>query len=135
MQEFIIEATSKIYLLILVFIISHLSINAENLPETSLNKDWILFSSEKTNAEGSIISTSDFKLNDFYKTDIPKTVLAALVENGVYRNPYFGKNLLSIPEEQFHKPWWYRKEFNIDQIGKNDNYQLTLEGINYKAEL
>ncbi len=135
MQEFILESTSKIYLLIPVFIISLLSINAENLPETSLNKDWILFSSEKTNAEDSIISTSDFKLNDFYKTDIPKTVLAALVENGVYQNPYFGRNLLSIPEEQFHKPWWYRKEFNIDQIGKNDNYQLTLEGINYKAEL
>lgn len=134
MLEFIIEATSKIYLLILVFII-HLSINAEILPQTSLNKDWILFSSEKTNAEGSIISTSDFKLNDFYKTDIPKTVLAALVENGIYQNPYFGENLLSIPEEQFHKPWWYRKEFNIDQIGKNDNYLLILEGINYKAEL
>jgi exo-1,4-beta-D-glucosaminidase len=135
MQEFSIELTPKICFIISFFALSLLPINAKSFSETSLNNDWILFSFEKTNVEGSIISTSDFRLNDFYKTDIPKTVLAALVENGVYQNPYFGKNLLNISEEQFQKPWWYRKEFNIDETGENINYQLTLEGINYKAEL
>jgi len=134
MPEFI-PLTPKFHLLIPFIIIGFLSLKAKKLSETSFNKDWILFSSEKTNAEDSIISTDGFKINDFYKTDVPKTVLAALVENGVYQNPYFGKNLLDIPEEQFKKPWWYRKEFKIDQLGKNDNYQLTIDGINYKAEL
>ena len=101
----------------------------------TFNKDWTIFSSEKTNGIDSLISTPNFEVNESYKTDVPKTVLAALVDNGVYHDPYYGENLLKIPEEQFQHPWWYRKEFNIDEVGENTNCQLTLEGINYKADL
>ncbi len=134
MQEFIIELTPKIWILIPFLIISLSSLNAESSSETSFEKDWTIFSSEKTNSIGSKISTPGFKINGSYQTDIPKTVFAALVENGVYQNPYFGENLSGISKEPFQKPWWYKKEFNIDET-INIDYQLTLEGVNYKADL
>ncbi|MEJ2614474.1 MAG: hypothetical protein P8Z35_05925 [Ignavibacteriaceae bacterium] len=100
-----------------------------------MNSGWTIFSSEKTTYFGDVISKPGFSIKDSYQTNIPKTILAALVENGVYKNPYFGSNLDKIPVEQFQHPWWYRKEFSINETGRNINYKLTLEGVNYKADL
>ena len=127
--------SSKFLMVIILFSGCQQNSNDRNPFESTFNKDWTIFSSEKVSGNDSLISSPNFKLKDSYKTDIPKTVLATLVDNGMYQNPYFGENLLNIPAEQFEHPWWYRKEFNIDEVGENINYQLTLEGINYKADL
>jgi exo-1,4-beta-D-glucosaminidase len=121
--------------LFLYFSIYHPIVNAKDIYSENLNTGWIVFSSQKTDAAGSTISKPGFILNNSYKTDIPKTILAALVENGVYKDPYTGLNLSKISQEPFQYPWWYRKEFNINETGKKNNYLLTLEGINYKADL
>ncbi|NSW95027.1 MAG: hypothetical protein HPY62_10025 [Bacteroidales bacterium] len=54
---------------------------------------------------------------------MPTTVLAALVANGVYPDPYFGTNINKIPGaitgrnrempegSPFRVPWWYCTEF------------------------
>ena len=129
MQEFIIELFQKIWLIIPFLIICMSSLNAKDFSETSFSKGWIIFSSGKTNNNGSEISSPDFKADESYRTNIPKTVFAALVEDGVYQNPYYGENLLNIPKEQFEQPWWYRKEFNIDEEGENINYQLNISRV------
>ena len=118
--------------LLLLLVLLYTSIKPESL---SMNSGWTIFSSEKTTSNGDVISKPGFNLKDSYKTDIPKTILAALVENGMYKNPYFGSNLDKIPVEQFQHPWWYRKEFNITEVNRNIHYQLTFEGVNYKADL
>ena len=100
-----------------------------------MNSGWTIFSSEKTAAGGNIISSPGFAVSQSYNTDIPKTIFAALVENGVYKDPYFGSNLAEISAGPFQHPWWYRKEFNINETGGDINYTLTLEGVNYKADL
>ena len=81
---------------------SYASIKPESI---SMNSDWIVFSSEKTTADGNIVSKPGFIVNNSYQTNIPETILAALVENGVYKDPYFGSNLSKIPAEQFQHPW------------------------------
>ena len=121
--------------LFLSFTIYHPVLNAEDIYSKNLNKGWIVFSSQKTDATGAVISKPGFIVNNSYKTDIPKTILAALVENGVYNDPYTGLNLSKISEEPFQYPWWYRKEITIKETDNKNNYQLTLEGINYKADL
>ena len=121
--------------LVLSFTIYHPVVNAKDIYSVKLDKGWIVFSSQKVDVAGSTISKPGFILNNSYKTDIPKTILAALVENGVYKDPYVGVNLSKISQEPFQYPWWYRKEFNINETGKKNNYRLTLEGINYKADL
>ncbi len=135
MRKFFTGLLSKYIMLLILFSAFQLISKDRNFFEQTFNENWDIFSSEKINDNDSLVSTSRFSISESYKTDIPKTVFAALVENGVYKDPYFGENLLNISAEPFQHPWWYRKEFNIDEVGKNINDQLTLEGVNYKADL
>jgi len=111
------------------------SSNANNSEVKMLNNNWTIYPSEKITGSGKEISSTSFQVGEWYKTEIPKTVLAVLVDNNVYKNIYFDRNLEAIPTEQFTKPWWYRKSFTIDSKNELDNFNLTFEGINYKADI
>lgn len=99
----------------------------------SLNEGWTLQSSSEINKDGQEISAPGFDDSQWYQTNIPTTVVNALIQNGVYEDVYFAKNLEKIDKTQFETPWWYRKEFKV----KDEflNAQLILEGINYKANV
>jgi exo-1,4-beta-D-glucosaminidase len=99
-----------------------------------LSEGWAIQSANLVQESGSIISTSTFSPAGWYPTSVPSTVLAALVENGVYPNPYFGINLESIPNLT-GSSWWYRTEFALPQEHKNKNILLHFNGINYKANI
>ncbi len=100
-----------------------------------LNKNWILFPAPKLNTDKSQISSPDYLPEKYYTTDIPKTVLAALVDNGVYKNIYFDQNLKKIPHKQFTYNWWYKKNFYINKNLINKFFTLKFNGINYKANI
>ncbi|MFZ1290241.1 MAG: sugar-binding domain-containing protein [Melioribacteraceae bacterium] len=101
-----------------------------------LQNNWKLISSEKIPfLKGEEISSENFIAEDWYFTKIPSTVLADLVENEVYKNPYFGTNLKNIPTEQFKIPWWYRNEFEINEEQFSQNILINFDGINYKANI
>lgn len=112
-----------------------------------LNKDWQLQSLAKIKASGELLSGADYSGGQWYETDVPATVLAALVENGVYPDPYYGLNLKSIPgfregrwlamlpESPFYPTWWYRKEFDLPADVAGKKLFLHLDGINYKANV
>lgn len=99
----------------------------------SLNNDWKIQSSAQVNETGSEISTAYFNDNKWFSTSIPTTVLNALIQNEVYQDVYFAKNLESVDKNQFKTSWWYRKEFTAEQ--DFSNAELILEGINYKANI
>ncbi|MHB8503649.1 MAG: hypothetical protein ACYDHE_22225, partial [Candidatus Acidiferrales bacterium] len=65
--------------------------------EFTLREGWQVQSSAKVSAGGETVSTTGFDASSWYKTSAPNTVFAVLVENGVYKNPYFGMNLRSVP--------------------------------------
>ncbi|MFC2124792.1 glycoside hydrolase family 2 protein [Bacteroidota bacterium] len=100
-----------------------------------LEKNWKLFSSADVDVSGEIISSPGYKCENEYNTAIPNTVLAALVENEVYKDIHFSDNFDKIPEEPFTVPWWYRKSFVLEYILKNEVYRLVFEGINYRANV
>lgn len=112
-----------------------------------LRENWHLQSSAKVKEKGEIISTTRFSPVDWYQTSVPTTVLAALVENKVYPDPYYGENLKSIPgyvegrwlvmskESPFYPSWWYRREFQLPDDYKGENITLHLDGINYRANI
>jgi len=99
-----------------------------------LAEGWAIQSSDFVTENGAIVSTSEFSPAGWYPTSVPSTVLAALVENGVYPDPYFGINLQSIPDLTVSS-WWYRTEFALPQEYKNKNISLHFDGINYKANI
>ncbi|TET16243.1 MAG: glycosyl hydrolase family 2, partial [Actinobacteria bacterium] len=90
-----------------------------------LNDNWFLICSKDINDYGETISRPGYVYDTWYPTSIPNTVVAALVDNKIYDDPYFGLNLLKIPgykkdrninfslqykpeDSPFRKSWWYR---------------------------
>ena len=76
-----------------------------------------------------------FDTRRWYPVNVPSTVLAALVENDVYNNPYSGMNLSEISSEPYEKPWWYRTEFQLSPQEATGTVLLEFDGINYSAEI
>jgi len=102
-----------------------------------LRQDWAVQSSADVRESGAVLSSPAFKPRGWYRATVPSTVLSALVQNGVYPDPYFGMNLRSIagtsypiasnfsnipmpPESPFRHSWWYRTDFKLpaDYRGK-----------------
>ena len=117
-----------------------------------LDKGWTVQSSSKITQAGDVLSRPGVDVTAWYTTSVPATVVAALVESGEYRDPYFGMNLRSIPgttypigaqfanlpmppESPFRVAWWYRKEFEIPAVSRGRQFQLHFDGINYRANI
>lgn len=85
------------------------------------------------------ISLFDPQLNtsEWYNATVPGTVLTTLVDQGVYPDPYFGLNNLSIPDTLCRMDWWYRIIFEKPEGIQPDGKQVRLlfNGINYRAEI
>ncbi len=100
-----------------------------------LSENWKIQSSDKSDFTGSDISAGKADTSNWYATDIPSTVLAALVQNDVFEDPYFGKNMEKIPKDLFKVPWWYYREFDISEEQLTRTALLCFDGINYKANI
>jgi exo-1,4-beta-D-glucosaminidase len=100
-----------------------------------LSEGWMIQSSSEVREGPELISMPDFDSRHWYPMSVPSTVLAALVDNGVYENPYFGMNLSRIPGEPFEKPWWYRTEFQLSSQQASETVLLEFDGINYNANI
>ena len=120
--------------------------------EITLKDGWTVQSSAKVAAGGDKVSENGFDTTGWYKTSAPKTVFAVLVENGVYKDPFFGMNLRSVPgvdypiggqyanidmpaNSPYAVPWWYRNEFEVPKHFKGRTVWLAFHGINYRAEI
>jgi len=117
-----------------------------------LTKGWTLQSSAHVSQNGDVISQEGFQPSGWYRTNVPSTVLAALVNNNVYRDPYYGMNLRSIPgatypigknfsnlpmppDSPFGVPWWYRTSFQVPANFAGKQIWLHFGGINYRATI
>src|SRR5262249_9136199 len=120
--------------------------------QTVLRDGWKLQSSAQVSAPAEKISEPGFPTQGWYATSVPQTVFAALVENGVYRDPYYGMNLRTFPGVEYKigsqfanqdmpstspyaVPWWYRKEFEVPASDANKQIWMQFRGINYRAEI
>ncbi len=127
--------------------------------DVPLHEGWLLQSSEKVGEGGARISTTAFKPEGWYATSVPTTVLAALVDNKVYPDPYFGMNLASLPgasystragmsypehnfsnvpmplDSPFRSSWWFRKDFHLSDQSRGRKVWLHFDGINFRANV
>ncbi len=128
-------STKKYFVLsfLLIFVLSFYYAYAE---KKDFGKNWYIASSKTIKFDGEKISSPNFKFNkkNWYSTLVPSTVLSTLIKNGLYKNLYFNGNLDKVDRKIFSVPWWYRKEFILNNI-KGKNFGIIFNGINYKAEL
>jgi exo-1,4-beta-D-glucosaminidase len=104
-----------------------------NYPE--FHKYWKLQSSRLVHSPGKEVSLPSYPAVGWYSCTVPCTVLGALVQNGVYPEIYRGMNLQKIPTSDFAVPWWYRKEFILEELPVNQSLILELKGVNYQANI
>jgi len=128
------------------------TITSSLIPHLSLESGWQLQSSAKIPDDGAAISRPGYAGSGWYRIARPETVLAGLVENGVYPDPTIGKNLRQIPgttyrigtmfanaempeDSPFRVSWWYRTEFRLPPGNAGDRVWLHLDGVNYRANV
>lgn len=113
---------------------SRLSVRA--LPETGLNlTDWFIQSSRKVKEDGQALSRPGIMIDRWYPARVPSTVLGTLVENNVYDDVFFARNLELINPEDFQVSWWYRTEFLLPSYPGRNTVLLEFDGINYRANI
>lgn len=97
--------------------------------------NWFLQASTRVNMGGEALSRPGIPLETWYPAVVPSTVLGTLVENNVYHNVFFGRNLEAIPAEPFSVSWWYRTEFLLSALPWQRTATLELDGVNYRANI
>ncbi len=119
---------------------------------TMLRDGWRLQSSDTVGVDGAAISSSGYSTARWYRATAPSTVVGALVDDGVYGDPFFGMNLRKLPgmtykiganfvhtdmapESPFAKPWWYRTTFRTPANARGRRLTLMFDGINYRANV
>ncbi|HEX5409751.1 MAG TPA: glycoside hydrolase family 2 protein [Gemmatimonadaceae bacterium] len=117
-----------------------------------LRGGWLIQSSARAGTNGARISTARYQPRDWYRATVPSTVVGTLVEDGVYRDPFFGMNLRSLPgmtykiganfvhtamapESPFAVAWWYRTTFTTPAGTRGRRVTLGFDGINYRANI
>jgi exo-1,4-beta-D-glucosaminidase len=141
--------------LALTLICAPLSARADKVEQSQkvyLHSGWALESSCKFDATGQQISTVEFKTDGWHLTSVPATVVAALVADKTYPDPYYGKNLRDIPgttypigknfsllpmpnDSPFRCSWWYRTEFTLAPNFDGRHVWLNFGGINNHANI
>ena len=113
---------------------------------------WTLRSSAELDAGGEVISRPGLDTAGWHRIRVPNTVVGALVENGVYEDPYFGMNLRDIPgttypigerftllpmpeDSPFRPSWWYRRELVMPARLEGRSVRLHFDGINFRANI
>jgi exo-1,4-beta-D-glucosaminidase len=118
---------------------------------TDLRAGWVIQSSCQVAEKGSQISTPAFVPKGWHSTTVPSTVLAALVADRVFADPFVGMSLRSIPgtsypigrlfsrlpmpeDSPYKCSWWYRTEFRASGTRGRITH-LHFGGINYRANV
>jgi len=118
----------------------------------TLSTGWAIQSACETKATGADISTPGFRTAGWHSATVPATVVAALVADNTYPDPYFGMNLRSIQgttypigknfaelplpkDSPFRCSWWYRTEFRAPEDFRGRRVWLHFKGINYRANI
>src|SRR5579864_5468646 len=120
--------------------------------ELPLADGWALQSSCEAKAAGTEVSVPGFATEGWHHTQVPSTVVAALVADKTYPDPFYGMNLRSFPgmdyrigglfsnldmpeNSPFKCPWLYRTEFQTPANYKGKTAWLRFDGINYRANI
>jgi exo-1,4-beta-D-glucosaminidase len=125
-------------------------------PDTAtlaLNTNWQIQSSARIiGGGGSAISQAGFPSPEWYPATVPTTIVAALVDDKIYSDPYYAMALRSLPgvkykigdnfsddempkDSPFRVSWWYRTQFTEPADWQGKSVWLNFRGINYRANI
>ena len=98
-----------------------------------LHKGWEMADAVTALSGGTSLLQEGYSTTGWYNATVPGTVLATLVDEGVYPDPYMGLNNMAIPDTLCRQDWWYRIAFASPEPVAGKKAWLHFDGINYKA--
>ena len=118
----------------------------------ALHAGWLLKSSAGIGVDGATISSPTYRPTGWHRATVPSTVVGALVDGGVYPDPFFAMNMRALPgmtypiganfvhtpmdpQSPFAVPWWYRTTFRVPATMRGRRVVLHFDGINYRANI
>jgi exo-1,4-beta-D-glucosaminidase len=105
--------------------------SSPNLVE--LADGWRMTSADQVLGPDASVSLPGFDASHWYAVrHMPATVLQILEDDGVYKDLYYGMNLIT-PGDLWKKDWWYRTTFTPPP--GREVYTLIFKGINYRADI
>ncbi len=101
---------------------------------------WEIQTSSKAQQSGAVVSSAGFATTDWYPVSGRATVMAGLLENGTYKNPFYSDNLRTVAEpdssgELLVIPWWYRTEFTLGKGAPGTRTLLRVNGMIASADV
>ncbi|QDO06531.1 exo-1,4-beta-D-glucosaminidase [Streptomyces sp. OK228] len=80
---------------------------------TTALSGYAIQSTAKVTDAASDVSSPGYPASGWYPAGSRSTVLAALLADGKYADPFFSTNQQKIPKADFQVPWWYRSDFTV----------------------
>ncbi|WP_330341706.1 glycoside hydrolase family 2 protein [Streptomyces sp. NBC_00557] len=94
---------------------------------------YAIQSSAKVTDSPEAVSSPGYPAKGWYPAGPRSTVLAALLADGVYADPFFSTNQQKIPRADFQVPWWYRSDFTVEDTARRT--YLDLSGVISAADV
>jgi len=101
---------------------------------------WQIQSIAKAQQSGAEVSSAGFSTSGWYPVSGRATVMAGLLENGIYQDVFYGDNLRAVEEPDaganlFVIPWWYRTEFSLTEGASEIRTLLRINGMIASADV
>ena len=107
--------------------------------EYPLNDNWKAKRAADITADGSVITSGEFKMEGWIDAVVPGTILTTLLHNKQIPDPFFGMNNNLIPDVydtgRDYYTYWFYNEFQTPEIKDGQEVWLNFRGINYFADI
>ena len=101
---------------------------------------WEIQESARAQQSGAEVSSAGYATRGWYLVSGRATVMAGLLENGTYKNIFYGDNLRTAqpPDSSgdlFVVPWWYRTELTVTNAAPGMRTLLRINGVIASADV
>ncbi|MFE9452798.1 exo-beta-D-glucosaminidase [Streptomyces sp. NPDC006739] len=115
----------------------HPSVRPTHVPATAGTatplSGYAIQSTAKVGDPAEAVSSPGYPATGWYPAGPRSTVLAALLADGVYADPFFSTRLRDIPKADFQVPWWYRSDFTVTDTSRRT--YLDFSGVISAADV
>ncbi|MCW7942787.1 exo-beta-D-glucosaminidase [Streptomyces hygroscopicus] len=100
---------------------------------TTALSGYAIQSTAKVSDPPAAVSSPGYPASGWYPAGPRSTVLAALLADGLYPDPFHSTNQQRIPKADFQVPWWYRTDFTVADTKRRTS--LDFSGVISAADV
>ncbi|MFF7972333.1 sugar-binding domain-containing protein [Streptomyces sp. NPDC007905] len=94
---------------------------------------YAIQSTAKVTDSAAAVSSPGYPASGWYPAGPRSTVLAALLADGLYADPFHSTDQQRIPKDDFQVPWWYRSDFTVADTTRRTH--LDFSGVVSAADV